>query len=184
MIGTYRAIVTPHMTTTNLRPADALRAALKAAGFNARRVSVREHHSTLRVTVRDPSASLTRVKKIAAPFESVRHCQATGEILSGGNTFLSCEYSDALVAPIKVAIAKVLDAAPQDEYVTVIEDFRAVKVSRERGATYPNEVRIEGPSFDYRNHMACGAYWAAERIAVAYLDTRALASADGEGSAA
>jgi hypothetical protein len=57
------------MTTTNLRPADALRAALKAAGFNARRVSVKHDHSTLRVTVRDPSASLSRVKEIAAPFE-------------------------------------------------------------------------------------------------------------------
>jgi hypothetical protein len=171
------------MTTTNLRPADALRAALKSAGFNARRVSVRHDHSTLRVTVRDPSASLTQVKAIAAPFESVRHCQVTGEILSGGNTFLSCEYSDALVEPIKVAIAKVLDAAPQDEMVTVIGDFRAAKVSRERGATYPDEVRIEGPSFDYRNHMACGAHWAAERIAVAYLDTRALASDAAHGSA-
>lgn len=174
---------TLHMMTTNLRPADALRATLKAAGFNARRVSVRHDHSTLRVTVRDPSASLTQVKAIAAPFESVRHCQATGEILSGGNTFFSCEYSDALVEPIKVAIAKMLDAAPSDEMVTVIGDFRAAKISRERGATYPDEVRIEGPSFDYRNHMACGAHWAAERIAVAYLDTRALASDAAQDSA-
>jgi len=75
------------MTTTNLRPADALRAALKAAGFNARRVSVRADNSLLRVTIRDASASLTKVKAIAAPFESVRHCQATGEILAGGNIF-------------------------------------------------------------------------------------------------
>lgn len=174
----------PHMTTANLRPADALRAALKVAGFNARCVTVREHHSTLRVTIRTPSASLTRIKEITAPFESVRRCQASGEILSGGNTFVSCEYSHALVEPIKVAIGKVLDAAPCDEYVTVIGAFRAAKISRERGATYPDEVRIEGPSFDYRNRIACGAYWAAEQIAVAYLDTCALASDSDHGSAA
>jgi hypothetical protein len=31
----------------------------------------------------------------------------SGEILAGGNVFLSCAYSEALVAPIKAAIAKV-----------------------------------------------------------------------------
>lgn len=73
------------MTTTIASPADRLRAALKQAGFNARRVSVRHDHSTLRVTIRDASASLTQVEAVAAPFESVRRCQATGEILLGGN---------------------------------------------------------------------------------------------------
>jgi hypothetical protein len=68
----------------NLRPADALRAALKAAGFNARRVSVKADNSLLRVTIRDASASLTKVKAIVAPFESVSRDQATGEILWGG----------------------------------------------------------------------------------------------------
>lgn len=171
-----------YMATTNLRPADALRAALKAVGYHARRVSVRHDHNTLRVTVRDPSASLTRIKQIAAPFESVRHCQATGEILSGGNTFLSCEYSNALLSPIKVAIAKALDASPQDEWVTVIDGFRAAKISRANGATYPEETRMAGPGFDYRNDVACGAHWAAERIAIAYLDARALACDTPQGS--
>lgn len=41
------------MTTTITRPADRLRAALKQAGFNTRRVSVRAEHSTLQVTIRD-----------------------------------------------------------------------------------------------------------------------------------
>jgi hypothetical protein len=168
------------MTTT----ANHLRAALKEAGFNARRATVKGHHSALYVTIRDASVSLTKVKAIAAPFERVHRCEVSGEILAGGNVFLSCAYSEALIAPIKAAIAKVLDAAPSDEMVTVIGDFRAAKVSRERGATYPDEVQIHGPSFDHRNRMACGAHWAAERIAVAYLDTRALASDGAQDSAA
>jgi hypothetical protein len=73
------------MTTTIANPADRLRAALKQAGFNARKVSVRHLHSTLRVTIRDASASLTRVTEIAGAFESVHRDHATGEILCGGN---------------------------------------------------------------------------------------------------
>ena len=81
------------MTNTNGTPAQNLRAALKTAGFNGRRVTVRHDHSTLYVTIRDASASLSKVKAIAGTFESVRHCQATGEILCGGNTFVRVEYA-------------------------------------------------------------------------------------------
>lgn len=73
-----------NMTTKNATPPDALRAALKAAGFNARRVTVRQHHSTLCVTIRDASAPLTKIKTIAGSFESIRRCHVTGEILCGG----------------------------------------------------------------------------------------------------
>jgi hypothetical protein len=58
--GTLHAEVERHMTTTatstnSTRPADRLRAALQQAGFNARRVSVRHDHPTLRVRIRDAS---------------------------------------------------------------------------------------------------------------------------------
>jgi hypothetical protein len=59
------------MTTTIARPADRLRAALEAAGFNPRRVS------TLRITIHDASVSLTQVDAITGPFEYVRRCEAT-----------------------------------------------------------------------------------------------------------
>lgn len=73
-----------HVTTTNATPAQRLRAALKNAGFNARQVSVRCPHSTLYVTVRDASVSLTRVRQIARAFESVSRDHKSGEILCGG----------------------------------------------------------------------------------------------------
>lgn len=89
------------MTTTNTTPAQALRAALKAAGFNTRHVTVRQSHSTLYVAIRDAWASLTKVKAIADKFRVVHRCEATGEILCGGNTFVDVCYADELVEPAK-----------------------------------------------------------------------------------
>jgi hypothetical protein len=172
------------MTTTNNSPAQALRAALKAEGFNARCVTVRQHYSTLHVTIRDAWVSLTRVKKIADKHSVVRRCEATGEILCGGNTFVAVAYSHELVDPAKAAILVVLDPAPEDQWVTVLGDFRARKVSRQCGATYPEEVRMAGPGFeDYE--MACGVGYAAQRIAIAFLDASASTrdtALSGDGS--
>lgn len=36
---------------------------------------------------------------------------------------------------------------------------------------------MQGPGFNHRNDIAVGVAWAAERIAVAYLDANALAQA-------
>ena len=168
------------MTNTIANPADRLRAALKNAGFNARRVTVRTRHSTLYVTIRDASASLTRVRAIAKPFESVSRDQATGEMLQGGNTYVQVEYTEALVDPVKATILAVLDPAPNDEYVALPGGFRACKVSVQHGASrYVRDVRLEGPTFDLSNNLASGVTWAAERLAIAYLD----ATASGQGSA-
>jgi hypothetical protein len=168
-------MVSMHMTTPHIRPADVLRTTLKAAGFHTRRVSVRSSHSTLQVTIRDASASLTQVKAIADGFEVVRRDHATGEILCGGNTFVRVEYADVLVDPVKATILAVLDPAPNDEYVALQGGYRAIKVTREHGrTTYVGEVRMQGPGFNHRNDIAVGVAWAAERIAVAYLDANAL----------
>lgn len=106
------------MTTMNDTPAQRLRLALKSAGFNARQVTVRYPHSTLCVTIRDASVSLTKVSAIAGAFESVSRDHKTGEILCG-NTFVRVEYADVLVNPIKATILAVLDPAPNDEYVAL-----------------------------------------------------------------
>jgi hypothetical protein len=163
------------MTTTNDTPAQRLRVALKSAGFNARQVSVRYPHSTLHVTIRDASVSLTKVSAIAGAFESVSRDYKSGEILCGGNTFVRVEYADALVDPVKATILAVLDPAPNDEYVALPGGFRAMKCTREHGgASHVWEVRMEGCGFDLYNNLAVGVTWAAERLAVAYLDASAL----------
>jgi hypothetical protein len=161
--------MTNTMTTATIaRPADRLRAALKHAGFNARRVSVRHDHSTLRVTIRDASVSLTKVQEIAGPFEAIRRCEASGEILLGGNCYVATEYDDKVIEPLKTKIAALLAAAPFDTYIDVLGGFRALKESGVR-----EEVRLAGPGFHFRNDLACGTVFAAERLAIAYLDAKA-----------
>src|SRR5262245_6580989 len=118
------------MSNSSLTPAGRLRAALKTAGFTARQVTVRYPHSTLCVTVRDASVSLTKVLAIAGAFESISRDHISGEILCGGNTFVSVEYADALVDPLKASIFATLDPAPNDEYVALPGGFRAMKCTR------------------------------------------------------
>jgi hypothetical protein len=169
-----------HMTTMNDSPAQRLRIALKRAGFNARQVTVRYPHSTLCVTIRDASVSLTKVSAIAEAFEFVSRDHKTGEILCGGNTFVRVEYTDALVDPVKASILAVLDPAPNDEYVALPGGFRAMKCTREHGgASHVWEVRMQGAGFDLHNNLAVGVSWAAKRLAVAYLDASALGTLSG-----
>lgn len=163
------------MTNPNDTPAQLLRAALKTAGFNSRCATVRHDNSTLRVTVRDAGVSLSTVKAIADRFRSVRYCHATGEILCGGNTFVDVDYLPEFLAPVAAVVVALLAGADDGQIVDLTGGFRAAKISRALGATYPDEVRIWGPGFDMFNATACGVEFAAKRIAVAYLDARASA---------
>ena len=168
------------MTTSNQTPAQRLRVALKSAGFNARQVTVRYLHSTLYVTVRDASVSLTKVSAIAGAFESISRDCKTGEILCGGNTFVQVQYDDGLIKSIQASILAVLGPAPDDIYADLPGGFRVIKVSRQHGnATYVGEVRISGPTFE-GGTIAVGVDYAAKRIAIASLDASAL-RATGEG---
>src|SRR5262249_30280236 len=152
------------MSNANSNPANNLRAALKGAGFNARQVTVKYPHSTLYVTIRDASVSLTKVTEIAGVFESVSRDHKTGEILAGGNGFLQVRYDAALIRPVPASILAVLGAAPDDVYVALPGGFRAMKVSRQHGsATYVGEVRISGPTFQ-GGTVAVGVEYAAKRI--------------------
>src|SRR5690242_8810015 len=83
--------------------AAAIRAALKAQhGWTSRDVSVRAESfsmgSALRVKIKNPAVSLTAVRVIAREFETVSRCEQTGEVLSGGNTYLDVEYSYEVLA--------------------------------------------------------------------------------------
>lgn len=155
---------------------DTLRAALKSAGYNSRKVTVRDRggslETSLLVTIRSADVSLTAVTEIAAPFANI-HRDGYGEILGGGNTFVTVEYADALVEPIKTAFAAEILPAPVGDDVLLGDGFSARKIPA-RDATYADEVEISGPGFDgSRRNVACGVYWAAKRLAVAWLDARA-----------
>lgn len=82
------------MTDTATR----LRSAFKSAGFNARAISVASPHGNIRVTVRTALAPLAWVRAVAMQVQHVRHCEASGEILSGGNTFVDVEHHETVRA--------------------------------------------------------------------------------------
>jgi hypothetical protein len=79
-----------------------LRAAFKSKGWNARKVSVRVEYyscgSSIHVTIRDLSIPLADVEAIASSAESISRCSTTGEILSGGNTFVHVKYDSRAAA--------------------------------------------------------------------------------------
>lgn len=73
-----------------------------------------------------------------------------------------------MVKPLKAELAALSAATPFDTYIPMRGGFRALKVSGPR-----EEVRLAGPGFHIRNEVAYGTVWAAERLAIVYLDARA-----------
>ena len=69
----------------------------KAHGWSSRQVSVRSEYfsmgSSIDVIVKDPAIPLPVVKAVAEQAESIRRCEVSGEILSGGNRYVSVRYS-------------------------------------------------------------------------------------------
>ena len=84
------------MTTTE--HAAAIRTTLKREhGWTGRQVSIRAEYfslgSSIEITVKDPAVPLPVVKAAAQGAEHVRRCEVTGEILGGGNRYVSVRYS-------------------------------------------------------------------------------------------
>ena len=78
--------------------ADDCRAALKLAGYSARKATVAGVggcDQTLVVTVRDRDVMLEDVRAIADTFRAVAH-DADGDILAGGNTYVRVKYARGL----------------------------------------------------------------------------------------
>lgn len=83
--------------TTATEKAKIIRAELKAQGISNRKVSVRAEYfsmgQAIRVEIKDPAVEIATVKAIAEPHEKIDRCELTGDILAGGNTYLTVEYS-------------------------------------------------------------------------------------------
>lgn len=87
---------TAHMTTTE--HAAEIRHTLKRQHrWTSRQVSVRAQHfsmgSSIDVEIKDPAIPLPVVKAIAQHAEDIARDERTGEILSGGNRYVSVRYS-------------------------------------------------------------------------------------------
>ncbi len=68
--------------------AKGIRKKLKEKGITSRQVSVRTDHGSINCHIKDLTIPKELVEKIAQPYEHVRRCEYSGDILSGGNTFV------------------------------------------------------------------------------------------------
>lgn len=90
-------MTTTTYTSTYVSPAEAaaeIRSTLKSRhGWTSRQVSVRASSfsmgSAIDIKIKAPGVSLAAVKAIAEGQESIRRCEITGDILSGGNRYVS-----------------------------------------------------------------------------------------------
>ena len=69
-----------------------IREELKALGYNSRKVSVTEEPGgmsyCINIRIKDESVDEEAVKGVAEGRSSIDRCEASGEILGGGNTYV------------------------------------------------------------------------------------------------
>ncbi len=113
------------MSTTDY--AKQIRTTLKAKhGWTSRQVSVRAEYfsmgSAIEVVIKDPCVPITAVKAVAEQAERIDRCQATGEILGGGNRYVNVSYnSDAMRVRAAAYLPAVEKAIAQIENSSLIE---------------------------------------------------------------
>lgn len=82
--------------TSAAEDAAKIRAALKAQGITSRQVSVKSESfsmgSSIDITIKVPGISKSRVEEIANNYERISRDDATGEILSGGNRYVTVNF--------------------------------------------------------------------------------------------
>lgn len=88
---------TAHTYTTAAEDAAKIRAELKRVrGWTSSQISVKSDSysmgSSIDVTIKAAGIKLAVVKEIAKEFERVRRCEYSGEILSGGNRYVSVKF--------------------------------------------------------------------------------------------
>jgi hypothetical protein len=109
------------MKTTTDR-AKELRAAYKARGWNSRQISVRTHNysmgSSINVTIKAGCIPKCVAEEIASEYESIRRCEYSGEILSGGNRFVFVNLNNIAelekAAPYMTAVRDAISKLPED----------------------------------------------------------------------
>ena len=117
---------------TTTEAAKTIRAALKMRGITSRQVSVRSDlyslGSTIRVTIKDAAVSFDVVKEIAQGHQRVSRCEITGEILGGGNRYVTVDYADGAIDVFAEEVRAAIEA--QGEYR---RPDAAIRPSCERG---------------------------------------------------
>lgn len=76
----------------------AIRKELKEHGYNNRRVGVSYDGYAIRLNIKELAIDIQEIENIAMKYENYSRDERTGEILSGGNTFVFVDYDYRLVA--------------------------------------------------------------------------------------
>lgn len=76
----------------------AIRKELKEHGYSNRRVGVSYDGYAIRLTIKELAIEMKEIENIAMKYENYSRDERTGEILSGGNTFVFVDYDYRLVA--------------------------------------------------------------------------------------
>jgi hypothetical protein len=105
-----------HAYLSTTQHADNIRKTLKAQhGWTSRDVSVRADRysmgSSIYVTIRRADIPLAIVEGIAKQAESISRCAITGDILSGGNRYVSVRYDRAATDAIAAKVRPNVEAA-------------------------------------------------------------------------
>jgi len=72
--------------------AQSLRNQFKNLGYSSKQISVTSDYNSINIRVKDQSIDAELIEKMGQQFERIRRCEATGEILSGGNFFVFTAY--------------------------------------------------------------------------------------------
>lgn len=102
---------------TTKEHAAAIRADYKRHGWSSRDISVQSDSfslgSSITVRIKNPNVSISVAKALAERHEVVRRDERTGDILGGGNRYVSVSYSHEAAQAIQEKYADVLNAAAQ-----------------------------------------------------------------------
>ena len=126
---------------TRTEKAAQLRKELKAHGWTSRDISVRAksctYSSAIDVVVKRADIDIGKVKELAMEYESISRCEYSGEILSGGNTYVEVrrayELAESMADAIKPACIKALKEAGAENNVVVEVDGTEFTLSVSRG---------------------------------------------------
>ena len=80
------------MYKTTAEKSKEIRQKLKDAGIKRADYSIKSDYSSFRINIKNLSLKKDIFEKILNEYESIDYCEASGEILQGGNTFCFVEY--------------------------------------------------------------------------------------------
>ena len=88
-----------------------IRSQLKTLGYTSRDVSVRSDHNSLDITIRRNGLKVKAIRDIANGAEKIDRCDFSGEILSGGNTYVFIRFSDDVRDSMTTLVKKLANDA-------------------------------------------------------------------------